>query len=298
MINDKYLKSKEFYDSLSASLKLLVLFLIGIGNYRSVLFLIVFFCIKAIVDYKDKHIFLQILFVPILLLSVFFDFKNGQLWLIHNFNNLPLFVVAFVVVDHVSTMFINAAVERISKGHIFSYCNNCRFENIKLTSKCGHCGYENSSAEPIAGVDTRSIYNEQYQTQLPLFRKFLNADSIANLSLEEGETICMSIKVSFGSGPYVDGYKKLCKQIVITNKNVIFLHNLYFQRGWRWREKISLKSISEITAVRKKISVGERQAIRLNANGHTYELFFWSINKSNDEFMEYFGMVKQQLAQS
>lgn len=181
MIDDKYLKSKEFFDSFSAVIKLSILFLVGVGNYRSVLFLIIFFCTKAFIDYKDKHDSLKVIFLPFLLGTLYLDCKFGQLWLPHN-NNLILFAILFVVIDHVSTMHINALFEKTSNNYIFSYCNNCRFENIKLISKCNNCGYVKAGLEINKRIDVDCVFHEQYHLQSPLLRKKMNQNSIDNLT--------------------------------------------------------------------------------------------------------------------
>lgn len=295
MANNKYLINKEFYDSLSVSIKLSVLFILGIGNYRSILFLIIFFIVKALVESKEKIMLLQVLFAPILVVFAFLDYKNGQLWIVHNLNNIPLFLIGFIIVDHVLTMYINAFVEKISNGFVFSCCNNCRHENVKLTKICRECGYERSGNERRSVFDFAQAFSEDYYKQPILLRKRMEQCEVANLSLSDSEKIYMSIKVKVGTLPYKDDTKILCDTIVITNKNIIFIGKINFQRGWRWREKLQLKSITQINLISKKVSISERQVVQLSSDSHCYEFFLWSTREQNNKYLEHFQAVKQTI---
>lgn len=72
---------------------------------------------------------------------------------------------------------------------------------------------------------------------------------------------------------------------------------MYFQRGWRWRDKFALNSISEINAATKKISASEQQVVRLCTVNHIYEFFLWYTNKNKELFLAQFNAIKEQIEQ-
>lgn len=293
MLINKHLKSADFFESLSAVIKLALIFLIGVGSYRSVLFLILFYCIMALFDYQHKYNVLKLLFLPLFLCTLYYDFKYGQLFFRYDYN-LVLFIIFFVIIDKYTTKYINTLIEKISNHSVFSYCSNCKFENNKLTNKCNNCGFEDGLKLNIMN-NKHKVYDDSFYLQLPGLNHKLKQNTIDNLLMDEDEFIYMSIKIKLGNSPYIDDNKKLCKSIVITNKNIIFLNELYCQRGWRWREKTCLMSIEKIDAINKKISISTRQAIKLCAGSRTFEIFLWSMNKQEDIFYKYFCSINTHI---
>lgn len=289
----KYIKSPEFFDSFSAFVKLVIIFLIGIGNYRSVLFLCVFYCAKSFIDYEQKHDFLKFLFLPPFLYLVYLDLKLGQLWF-NRSNNLLIFAITLLIVDLLSTKYIYILAEKLINNYVFSYCVNCRHENSKFVTRCNNCGYEKNSVLNMKKNDSK-LYDDTFLFQLPFLKNILKTDYVNDLCLGDNECIYMSIKINFGNSPYIDGHKKLFKSIVVTNKRIIFFNKLHFQRGWNFREEIPLKSIEKILAENKKIGNSTRQTIKLCAGIRTFEIFLWSINKEEKTFNKYFDAINMNI---
>lgn len=293
MVRDKYIKSAEFFDSLSTASKLTVLLLIGVGNYRSVIFLIIFFCIKAVVDYEKKHNYLKILLMPVLILTIYYDVAYGQIWF-QNKYNIALFLILLIIIDHTATSTLNALVEKISVGNVFSYCPDCKYENKKLTIKCSYCGHEGNRTYAYQ-QSFNNIYDKSFHFQFPKLKYNLKSGVIADLSLAENEHVYMSVKVGFGDGPRIDGNKHLCSHVIITNQNIILMHKFLFQRGWRWLAKISLNDIKEIVMVDQNITSSARQSIKLSTESNTYELFLWTLYKQKNEFQKYYDAINQHI---
>jgi len=292
MLINKYLRNADFYDSISVVIKLILLFTIGVGNYRAIIALIVYFSARALVCNKAINISLNLLTAPLVVFAILYDVKYGQLWSSHEYNLFYL-IVAFIVIDHVSTKYINMLTEHISNNYIFSYCLNCKYENNGLTASCKNCGHEGGSVDvPLV---RNEIYDDSFKSQLPTLRYAIDNYSIANLSLTIDEKIYMSIKIGFGDGPRISGKKQLCTNVVITNRNIILMHKFIFQRGWRWREKISLNDIKEVVMVDQNITSSARQSIKLSTESSTYELFLWTLYKQKKEFHKYYDAINNHI---
>lgn len=291
---DENINKIIYYESLSIVIKLSFLFLIGIGNYRSILLLIIYFSIKSISKKIIERVILNLLFVPVFLYLIFYDLEFGQLWLERS-NNFILFVVLFIVVDHVLTRYINIFFEKTSNGHVFTYCSNCRYENKQLTIKCNNCNYEKIGDGEINYDTKQSKYDISFFGMPKLLRHELGENNILNLSLSSEEFIHISIKVIIGNSPYINGFKRLCSFIVFTNKNIIFMHKIYIHRGYRWKENVNLLDVKEVSKENKKISISSRQAIRITNGQQTFDIFLWSLNKTDSSFEEHFNIIKNHI---
>lgn len=293
MTMNNLVKSVEFFDSMSVVIKLTLLFLLSVGNYRTILVFIIFFIAKAFIRHKVGQKLLIVLIIPAVIYTLLLDIRLGQLWLSHKYNTI-IFIIMFIAIDHILSKYTNILAEKISNNCVFSYCSNCKYENNKLAVKCRNCGYDGNKQD-VTTINHNNLYDNSFMYQLPKFKYILTSGVIANLSLAESEHIYMSMKVGFGDGPRIDGKKQLCSHIVITNLNVILMHKFLFQRGWRWREKISLNDVNEVVMVEQNLTSSARQSIKLNTILHTYELFLWTLFKQKNDFNNYFSVINQHI---
>ena len=216
----------------------------------------------------------------------------------HRYGDIVYLIIAFVVLDYIGKLKINIFAERFSEGWVFSWCPKCKYENIKLTSTCKNCGYSKKVFENIEQKPRREkIFADSFTSLNPLFQKRLSLNALENLQLDEDEVILATLKVNIINGIYIDDTKSLCSFITITNKNLIFLEMLSFQRGWRLRNKIRLTSIADCCAAKKKIGPADRKVVRFTANGIVYEFFLWVFDKSEDEHHKYAQKICAMISQ-
>jgi len=296
MINIKYLRSVEFYECITISLVLTLLCIFGIGVYRTTIFFIFYFALKSILDVDVEHKKLKVILIPTVIVALYFDYKHGQIVKYHNYGNFIYLLIILAVGDYFFNKYINRAVEWVSGGYVFSYCEKCLYENIKLTNKCNNCGYEKIYFDAIWQYsESKNHYDDSFSYNKETLRCKINDKTFRHLSLTHDEKIKISIKVNFINGIYKDDIKILCDYIVITDIRIIMLQSLMNKRGWRWKEDIYLNTIKKIEKSTRKFSVSDCKIIKFYTDNHEYEFFLWLTDKPDEVFASHFNDIKMAI---
>ena len=266
---------------------------LGFGYYRVTLFIFSYFIFKAILRNEQARRFLNFFYVPIIGFSLYFDYMYGSLWSMYKWERFYHSILLIIIIDYTATKYINAFVELVSDGRVFSYCTKCKYENIKLTSVCKNCGYDaergNGSSHPSDNTNTNQI---SYSTNYPLLSQKLTDYEIANIGLSTDEIIRVCLKRYSLNAIYIDGIKTLCTYIVITNRHLIIIDSIKVHRGWRFREKVKLDSIIDVSAEKRKFGPSGFNVVKVTTNNHVYEFTFWMVDKSREEHIKYTNVVR------
>lgn len=280
-IENKILCNADSAMSLSIVIKLFIMLAFGFGYYRVTIAIIVYFLIKCIISNKYRTIY-SLVYASLIFITLDLDIKNGPFFMIFKFERFYHPIILFILIDYTTSSLVSAVIEYLSGGKLFSYCSNCKYENVKLTDVCSNCGHKATDVErPIISSCSKELSNIPMDS---CFNYKLEKRQIDNLSLDHDECIIASIKVNYIKGIYIDDVKKLCSYISITNKNIIFIHVMTIHRGWRYRNKISLKSVNAIYSDKKQIGPSNFNVINIKTNDHNYKFYISLTDRPKQEY--------------
>lgn len=288
---DNY-KRIEIINGLSIALKLLILFMVGVGRYRVCLFMALYFLIKPILVNTPwvnniAKFFFSVVAIPLLYL----DATQGQVFPVYN-TNLIVFFISFALTELLSKKYVNSYIESITRGEIFSYCKRCGYENVELVRTCKECSYNKKLGDlPKESSDKRkydpAINNKDLYASTPTKRL------IEILKLEDDEKIYFNVNVPFVQGIYKNNVKYLCKNVVITNKNVHFIDYKFYHRGWCYLERLPVTQIKSIDASIKHIGISDCSLLRIEStDNNTFEIFVSMRNLDKETYIEIAHIIK------
>jgi hypothetical protein len=263
----------------------LIIFACGLGRYRSLLVLGMFFFATGVIEYmKKSYKVLSLMLGPVLLFSLYIDVRSGQVLPV--FPGLPFLVtvVSLALIDVVLVRGLACrTLIRWSNGSLFRTCPRCSYSNRSLVNECGQCSYRNDS-----GSDKRAA-------QYPEKREELNAliEETAGyrkaglkqpsgkirglLTLDEDEVVLTSLRIFPLQTLFRDGERTLASIMILTTKGVIFLQSLFFEVGWKMREQILYDDIIEIAATTKRVTTTKEPTLAIKTRSHQYEVCFMAL---------------------
>ena len=269
-IINKLINDADSATSLSVVIKLIIMLAFGVGYYRVTIAIIVYFLFKSIISDKYRATY-SLLYAGLIFITLNLDIKNGPLLIVFNFERFYHPIILFLIIDYTTSSLVSIIFEYLSGGKVFSYCSNCKYENVKLTSVCSNCGHKATDVKQVIfSSNSEKLSNITFNC---CFNYNPNKRQIDNLSLDHDECIIASIKVNFIKGIYVDDIKRLCSYISITNKNIVIIHAMKIHRGWRYRKKISLNSVSAIYTDKIQVGPSSFNVINIKTNDHDYKFY-------------------------
>jgi hypothetical protein len=246
----------------------IAVFFSGIGGYRVVVSLIVFFAVKSLIKIVNNNTqTIEMIYLPLILVSIYFDLKYGQIYKSYE-NSSPIIAVLLVVfIDIAINNTIKQMIEYVSEGKIFSVCPKCSFEMVGLETRCYECNYTRASAQSLDNALNTPCAKSDWR---------FNVENV--IGLEDGEKIDKQINLGVFSAKSVfkDKNRLSLSKAIITNKRFVLLKTKIFGRGgWVYREYVQLDNIKEISIanqfyINKKIPTIDI----VTTDGVHYELFF------------------------
>ena len=279
-------KKIDIINSTSIAAKCIILFIIGVGRYRSCLFIATYFIIKALSSKRIKNDnYFKFLFIAIGSPLLYLDITKGQILPIYN-NHIFIFFLAFSLTELLTKKYANSFIENITDGEEFSYCRQCGFENIELVSTCKECGskknVENISTKNALTTKCKdSVENEELFSSMPTKRL------LKILKLEDKEEIYLNIRIPFIRGIHKDNIKQLCKNLIVTNLNLTFIDYKFNHRGWFYREQIPASQIKDIGVGQKHVGISDYPLLKIETiDDHKIELFVDTNNLDEETYLE------------
>jgi hypothetical protein len=253
----------------------LIVFLSGVGRYIVIISFICFFIIKIFfLVIKKNTQTIDLLYLPILLISLYFDYKYGKIFKNFSYSDPTIAIFLVFIIDIITNNKIKNFIENMTDKRIFSVCPNCNFETVYLETKCNKCNY------------SKLLTMEQFMTNKINYSTTSN--NLYNYKLCDDENIIKNINTSISSSVYKNNIQLQYTKFILTNKRIILIKTKLLSRGgWTDAESFSIESIKEIIFDKKfyknkKIPIID---IVTNNNDH-YELFFVYILNAQKKFKD------------
>lgn len=257
-------------------------FIIGIGRYRVVVALIIYFFIKALLKYYSIDISkYEKLYFPILILMIIFDYKFGQIYPVFSKSD-PIVALLIVIFSEILlSKHIKSLIENVSNGEIFTLCQKCGYDMTDFAEKCNNCGY---ILKNITNKNKYIDHNNHGRSKI-----------FKNVKLEDGEKILKIIKLDrlTGKSIYVDNKKLILSYMIITNINIILLFVNSFGRGWKYKQIIHKNEINDIKISDKFYINKTIPVLSIITNENIFDLYcvyFSSGAEKLNKLMQYIKM--------
>lgn len=253
----------------------LIVFLSGVGRYIVVLYFISFFLVKIVfLVIKKNTNTIDLLYLPILLISLFFDYKYGKIFKNFSYSDPTIAIFIVFIIDIMTNNKIKHFVENITDKEIFSVCPNCNFETVELNEKCDKCNY------------SKFTTGEQFIENKVNYR--ITSNNINNYKLKDDEKVIKNIDTSSTKSVHKNNIQLHYTRFILTNKRIILIKTKFLNcGGWTDAECFEIEIIKEIIFskkfyINKKIPIMD---IVTNNNDH-YELFFVYILNAQEKFKD------------
>jgi len=233
-----------------------IIFLSGIGRYRAILFLFIYFLIYSVfLSNSCNTRLLKKIYAPILVIAIYFDINTGPVLPILPFNNILLAFVCYFSLKWLLDAFYKKGIESLTSQNIFTCCPNCKHETNEFTDKCDKCGY---SSIALKGSEFSISANKGYE-----------------FPIEKEEATMEKVSLGFSSDAsiYKNGSMLDFSELVITDKRIILISKKFFQRGISNKTDFLLSVITNVHIEERKHHGLKMNIIVFTANGDTYELF-------------------------
>lgn len=253
------------------------LFFVGIGRYTTILLISCVYFVESIFVYKKADTTsCKAILGPLVIVTLFIDFKYGQLWPLYPSNNVLIALLIFVIAELYLKKATIAFIEKNSNYSYFGCCPSCLYANKNLTDRCSNCGFETTGLVPETvskGSSRTKQVRSQYKCRNDLASEVPHK-CLQLLNLDADEECIGSLRIYPERGVYVNGSKTLVKYLIITNFNVILLDYHFYYNGWTYRKLINIGNIKSITIERKFHHNKLVPILSLEAEEETYEFFY------------------------
>jgi len=304
----KILFRSKFFDGII----FLLLFLSGLARYRAALVISATGFSSAFSQYLldngpkrqiPSYELLQRGFVPAILVALLFDYNYGQIFPIYS--NLPIWLSLLSVIGGYVCSFMILYIESghlvqwLSDDEVFVVCPNCSFENIRVTEKCGHCGYSKDLPldkyvyDPLTEALTDDLKIEIKDFKEMGMYTAVPKEITRALKLENSEIILTAMK-----SPtlfYYGGVKKNNERMrpgwfILTNKRII---SYYGWLGWTGIDMITFKDIINAQTVLDKVAYTKKRWLEIKDSSNTYRFLFNTTTKHLCKRIMFFEADKQ-----
>ena len=246
-----------------------VIYLSGIGRYKTLLVIAGFYLLESFLLYRRTSTnSIKPIFLPAVAIAAIIDIMQE--------GDFPLRLIGafllFVVAELVSKKHLVARIEGLTELRLFGRCPSCNYANRDPVEKCKNCGFTatSGSAAPqrevlpvaMAGCECAGITARIPKRCLSL------------LNLQEDERCIGGVRIFPERGLYENGGKVLVKYLVITNARLILLDYHFYYSGWTYRRDIGVGSVEASIIVRKHHQKKEVPILMLKTPEASYELFY------------------------
>lgn len=261
---------RTYHNAIADSASFLVaslIFVSGIGRYRCVLLYGLYFLLRAVLSLFSFDRKVLMIFLPLVIISLFFDITKGQIFPVFKKNYLFIAVPLLLIADMIIKRFVGRSIEQLARGELFATCPSCGYDNKDLVERCKNCSYQKGD-QLLVRLTTEGL--SAIGNRIP-FRAF------SLLGLQQNEKLLFHKKIASNVFS-INGVNQARTNLVITNERIIFLDYFRFpirsSDGWRERDSIPLSSISNIECKMKKIYLTKEALLGINTASNLYEIVF------------------------
>lgn len=269
-------------------LETLLVFAVGLGRYRTVLVFGFFFLLRALLRWAArKERFLLILMLPALLTSIYYDFTRGQIFPVFQFGNALITIASLMIADALFVrLFLNRVLQKWSSQALFKVCPICKFDNKSLVNRCACCSYYKADIVESYTAEDRLIdvphmpndlINEIEEYKRAGFNKQPSKKTIKLVGLNFDEYILLNMRFFASPSFFIDGVRTVADNFLLTTQRVIFIHSLFFEKGWRMRETIIYKDITRLLITSRRVLNTDQPSLRIETQNGYYEIGFQAI---------------------
>jgi hypothetical protein len=241
-----------------------IIFASGLGRYRLTVVIFIYFATKAILKInKVSTVQIDRLYIPFLIIGVYYDFSYGQIYPVFTKSNPVLAFFLVIVTDALISNFIKKKIETLTDYQVFAVCPKCNFEMKDLVELCENCGYS-----------TNNLYIKD--SALSTAQNRTNNLSLL-LELERDETFKLQIKLGgfTAKSVFKNDQRLLLSKMIITNKRLFLLDWKPLGRGLSYKVSINLSDIIDLNIVNKFHINKQMPIIKfITKDNSTYELYF------------------------
>lgn len=253
-IKHYYICLTQIYMSIIAA----IIFLAGIGRYRSILFLSIYFMVYSLVLLnKSNVVAIKKIYAPLLVVAIFFDIKNGPVLPVLSFNNIIIAFVAYFSLKWLLDGLYKKAIEGLTNKTIFTCCPKCNFETNQFAVECNNCGY--------SSINLTSLEFQLTEQKVKLHESLLDRDEVIRKTISLGFLSDASI--------YKNGSMLDCNKCIITNQRIILMTKQFYRRGISNKFEILLSAISNVHIEERKHHGLNMNIIVFTEQENSYELF-------------------------
>ncbi|BCR06064.1 hypothetical protein DESUT3_31330 [Desulfuromonas versatilis] len=278
-------KKIDLINGLSIACKCIFLFLIGLGRYRVCLFLASYFLFKPLLFERiEGGKYLRVLYLVFAIPLLYLDIAHGQIFPIFK-SNLIVFFLSFALLELLSKKYINSYVEKITSNEIFSFCKKCGYENIELVNTCKNCQFANK--EELPGGKNNSEIGIKFKTDNKNHFSHNPTNRLLKiLRIGSSEEVHLNIKIPYIRGIHKNNNKILCKNVIVTNQNIIFIDYKFYHRGWSFQDCLSFSNFKNAEVGIKRVGVSDFPLLKIITNENEKFEFFVSVKNLNQEKYE------------
>lgn len=259
-----------------------LVFAIGLARYRSVLCFGLFFILWGFVAYSEtKHKLLTIALLPSLLVTLYLDVHNGQLFPVVPHLSVLITIVSLVVIGELFMNGIYRVLTKWSGGALFEMCPRCKCNNKSLVDQCSHCSYKKTlshneimNKEMIEGVEIDPAIASEIAEYRKAWFEQPTKKILSLLGLHRNEFVLTNLNLSPLASYFKDGVRSVAGNMVLTTERIIFIHRVFFEKGWRMREDVPYSELIEVCICVKRLVVAEEPVISIKTQSCNYEICF------------------------
>ena len=275
--------------NLSGFLATSLVFLSGIGRYRTVLAYALYCLLKGLWAVVGKGAEAKYILLPTIIISLYFDLTKGQIWPLFERSYFIVSVGIAVVLDTLARRRVQKLIEEISKGDLFIICPSCNYDNKELVKICQACSYK--KGDPFSALrrtDLLSVRGEKGGViRMP-------ERVIQMLGIKEQEKILFSMRVFPFKSVFRNGEQEIVTFFVLTNTRIIFLDYHYFSYSWRKKDILSLSDIISVQGKMKKMyMVLQPEFVITTRSGDIYEIVYKKYGRYRQRIEDVCSLIKK-----
>lgn len=287
-MNYKYINSRyyNFIIELAAFLAVSLIFISGIGRYRTVFVYVLYIFIRSIFYLIPVERIVNFSLLPFVAIAFYFDLVKGQMFPIYDNNYFFAVIIFMIILDKIIREYVKKILSKISNYEFFIICPFCHYNNKYLISNCLNCSYSKLNNKNLSEKTILTIRSGEN----------INQNILKLIRLSDEEQILFHKKISSFLAVFKNGSRQIRKHFFITTKNIIFIDynniGFFIPSSLREIEIIPMTNIISIYGTMKKRHMSLQPFLTIKTiNNDVYEMSFSHYGKYKDEINEISNII-------
>lgn len=288
-VKELFVRRHNLVLHLTSFLTASLIFLSGVGRYRTVLVYAAYCLLKSVWTFIKPGREVKYVLLPAIIFSLYLDITKGQFFPLFLSGNLVVALLAMVITDTLLRRGVERFIEHSAEGNLFVKCPSCKYDNKELVGRCVFCFYEKGHSVSVAPANL----------SVPLVAVGSNVKMPSNkiirmIGVGADERILFLMKVFPFKSVFRNGKQEIMNVFVLTEDRMILLDYHYFSSSWRKRYDIAVSEILIVEGKMKRIYMAQQPSLEIKTRpGHTYEIVFRRFGGYKEKIFAIGNLIKQ-----